>query len=325
MPFELPRAKHTLFPHFAMIVTAIIWAISPAVVKITLRDVSVFTFLFYRFLIVGVIVLPYLFIELKKNPIDKRDLPDIIALGFAAQVSILLIFLALKYTTAIDTAVISIIGPILAFAAGIYFYQEKITRKEMFGIALATVGTLVVVLEPVLLGQNIFNGGGKRLLGNLFTLLYQLAWPTYIIIGKALLGENSTQTISAFRHIHLTKLHKKYSPGLISSLSFFVALVVFMPLSLIEATTSGFSLYLSHSAVLGILYMALLSSIVAYSLCQWAMKYLEVQETATYSYLSIVFTIPAAFLLLGEVPTKIMLIGAAVIAVGVVIAEKFKS
>ena len=125
--------------------------------------------------------------------------------------------------------------------------------------------------------------------------------------------------------MHLTKLHKKYSPGLISSLSFFVALVVFMPLSLIEATTSGFSLYLSHSAVLGILYMALLSSIVAYSLCQWAMKYLEVQETATYSYLSIVFTIPAAFLLLGEVPTKIMLVGGAVIAAGVVIAEKFKS
>src|SRR3989304_554838 len=134
MPFELPRAKHTLFPHFAMIVTAIIWAISPAVVKITLRDVSVFTFLFYRFLIVGVIVLPYLFIELKKNPIDKRDLPDIIALGFAAQVSILLIFLALKYTTAIDTAVISTIGWTVTSGGTVYFSNRKIARKEMFGI-----------------------------------------------------------------------------------------------------------------------------------------------------------------------------------------------
>lgn len=325
MAITLPKPTHPALPHLAMIVTAIIWAISPAIVKITLKDVSVFAFLFYRFLLVGILVLPYLFIELKKHPVDKRDLLDIVALGFAAQVSILLIFLALKYTTAIDTALISIVGPILIFAAGVYFYQEKVTKIEVMGIVLATFGTLFLVFEPALTGQEIFSGGGKRLLGNFFALLYQFAGPAYIILGKSFLGENSPQIINAFRHFHLTKLHKKYSPGIITALSFYVALAAFIPLGLVEATTSGFSLNLTQPAIMGILYMALLSSIVAYTLWQWSLKYLEVQETATYSYLSIVFTIPAAFWLLGEVPTKFTLVGAAVIAIGVVIAEKFKS
>jgi len=71
--------------------------------------------------------------------------------------------------------------------------------------------------------------------------------------------------------------------------------------------------------------MALLSSIVAYGVYQWGLKYLEAQETAVYSYLGLLFNIPAAFLILGEIPTQQMAVGAVVIAVGVVIAEKFKS
>ncbi len=71
--------------------------------------------------------------------------------------------------------------------------------------------------------------------------------------------------------------------------------------------------------------MAILSSVVAYGVYQWGLKYLEAQETAVYTYLGSIFTIPAAYLMLGEVPTTSMIIGAGIIATGIVIAEKFKS
>lgn len=325
MPFQLPKTKYAILPYLAMFVAATIWAFSSPIVKVSLQDVSVMTFLFFRFLIVGVIMIPYLFIELKKNPIDRRDIPEIILLGIISQVSILLIFIALKLTTAIDTALITLIAPILTYTAGSYFYKERITKPEMVGIALATIGTLAIVLEPLIAGQNIFDGGGKRLLGNLFALLYQFAGPAHIILGKVLEGESSVRTRKVFTFLHMSRLHEKYSPGILTSLSFFVALAVFIPLAILESRTSSFSLDFTQTSTFGLWYMVILSSIVAYSLFQWAFKYMEVQETAPFTYLSIIFTVPAAFLILGEVPTQTMVISSAVIAIGVIIAEKFKS
>ena len=120
-------------------------------------------------------------------------------------------------------------------------------------------------------------------------------------------------------------MSKKYSPAIITALSFYVGLAFFIPMALAEGFGTNYHANLTLTSISGVLYMVVLSSIVAYGLYQWGMKYLEAQETALYFYLSAALTIPAAYFLLGEIPTKPMLAGALVIAAGVTIAEKFKS
>lgn len=313
-----------VLPHFALITTAIIWGIAGPIVKLTLDDLPVFTFLLYRFLIVCIVLLPYLFIELKRDPVHKKDFLNIVILSIASQVSIAFIFLGLKFSTALDSAVIGILAPILTFIAGAYFYREKTTKMEELGIGLAVLGTMLVVVEPVLT-KNHSTQISERIFGNMLILAYQFSWPVYIILSKMMLGQNSKNTNKAVRFLHLTKFHKKYKPSTITLVSFYIGLAFFIPMALIERQINPTPIDFTSSAIIGILYMGLLSSIVAYGLYQWAVKYLEAQETASYAYITSVFTIPAAFLLLGEVPTQTMVIGAVIISIGVIIAEKYKS
>lgn len=323
----MPRKKlpsNIFLPHIALVITAIIWGIAGPVIKLTLRDVPVFTFLLYRFLLVGIIMLPYLALELRKDPINKRDIPGLVILGIAGQVSIALVFWGLRYTTALDAAIISLIGPVLTFVAGRYFYKEKITKLEVLGIGLATLGTVFIIIGPALT-MEITKAAGERLLGNVLVLLYQLTWPLYTILGKHMVGKDSKQINAAFKYMHLAKLSKDYHPNTITAFSFYVGLAFFIPAAALEAMGSNYYPHFTPTAISGILYMAILSSIAAYGLFQWGLKYLETQETAVYGYLGAIFALPAAYLLLGETPTTNMLIGGAIIVTGVVIAEKFKS
>ena len=74
-------------------------------------------------------------------------------------------------------------------------------------------------------------------------------------------------------------------------------------------------------AILGLLYMAIFSSIVAYISYQKAIKLVKVSDMAFFHYLSPLFTLPVAYALLGEVPNKFVVVGSVFIAIGVYIAE----
>jgi len=98
------------------------------VIKYTLSYIPPLTFLFLRFLIVCIILLPYTIYEVQKVKVDPRDYFNFFLLGIFSQSSLALIFIALKYTTSIDNATIGILGAVLSIAAGSYFYKEKISK-----------------------------------------------------------------------------------------------------------------------------------------------------------------------------------------------------
>jgi drug/metabolite transporter (DMT)-like permease len=77
--------------------------------------------------------------------------------------------------------------------------------------------------------------------------------------------------------------------------------------------------------VIGLLYMAVVSSIMAYMLYEYGLEYAKVSDTAIYGYLHPILTLPFAYYLVGELPNIYMIIGGSIIAIGVVIAEARKS
>ncbi len=325
LPYNKRKHFHFIFPYFALLGTTIIWALAGPIVKLALRDISPLTFLLFRFSVVCTLLLPYLFFELRRHPIDKRDLKNIVLLGFFGQTSIAFIFLGLNLTTAIDAAIISTLTPIFVILAGYYFYKEELTQLEKLGIFIATAGALLVVVEPAL-----SSGNGtvlKRLFGNLLVLIYQITWPLYIILGKRMMGQKSRAVNKAFHYFHLEKLHDKYNPTILTTLTFYVGLLSIVPLALAETylNPNPVGVTFNFPVVFGIYYMAIFSSIVAYFLFQWGIKRMEATESALFTYISPLFTIPAAKLILGEIPSKAAIYGIIVIAVGVIIAERYKS
>lgn len=322
-------SKQTVLAYLAFLAANIIWGAAVPVIKLTLNYVPVMTFLFLRFLIVCIILLPFTLIELKKHPIDKRDFPNIVILGIFGQSSLFLAFAGLKYTGALETAIIGVISPILAVAAGHYFYNEKVNKYVKAGIVLATLGTLFIVLEPILSKNQINTDVKLRMFGNLLELLYNFAFLTYIVWSKISLGQISKNVKRTLHFIHIKQMVKEYPSTLLTAISFYVALATFIPFVLLEKL-GYFGAYnfkyssLSLIPILGILFMAVFSTIIAYMFFEWALEKVSISDSAILGYLGPVFTLPFSYLLLKETPTAVMIVGSLIIAFGVFIAEKKK-
>jgi len=323
------KATNTYKAYLALLAATAIWGAAGPIIKLTLQYLPVHAFLFLRFLIVCTVLLPITIIELKKEPVETRDIPNLIILGLLSQSSILIVFWGYKFAHAIDASLIGAMHPLMAIAAGYYFYKEEVTKFEKIGIAVATLGTLVIILEPLLTGQQGVAASELRFLGNLLILLYQLTWLSYILWSRKVMGHRSPKLTKIRKWFHAKPMKKKYSPLLLTMLTFYVGLATMIPLAFLEALGvfggSTFSTsQLTPTPVLGLLYMALLSSIVAYLLFQWGINKSEVSDAGFFTYLGPLFTVPTAFILLGEIPSSTILVGAGIVACGVIIAEKEK-
>jgi len=314
----------------ALITVTLLWALAGPVIKLTLEEIPPMHFLFFRFLIVCAILLPPTILQLQQHPVKAREIPVLIILGILSQTSLAFTFLGYQYALAIDASIITLISPILSIAAGHYYFKEKINLRTKLGIILASIGTALIIIEPLLGNSSPLITREMRVLGNSLILAGTLSFLLYTLWSKYALGENSTKIREIFKKLNLFKLEKGRSPMLLTFITFYVGLVTLIPFVLLESRgfIGGHSFdiaSLSFTGILGVIYMAIFSSIVAYTLFQWSLVHVTVSDTAFFNYLSPIFTLPFAYLLLTEVPTKITLIGGAIIGLGVVIAEQKKS
>lgn len=305
----------------------LIWGAANAIIRFTLEYIPPFTLLFLRFLVVCIIVLPILSYQLKKEPINKKDYFNLFLLGVFSQTALIIPFVALKFTTALDLALLGVIGAVLTVYAGHYYYDDKINRKVKLGLFLASAGTLLVVLEPLFLGHNNGVSTVERTLGNILAFFYALFWVIQVIWTKYSMGESSEKMKRTLKFVRLRPMTKPYSATVITLTSFFVGLITLTPLAILENMGMGTSqnfdiLTIDIRGVAGVLYLAIFSSTVAYWLNQWALQEGRASDYAIFSYLGPIFTFPFAYLLLGELPNSFMLTGSALIAAGVVLAEK---
>jgi drug/metabolite transporter (DMT)-like permease len=316
--------KNLLRGYAFLLIATILWAAAGPVIKYTLKYIPPMTFLFLRFLIASLVMLPYAVYEIQKIGIDRKDFFGIFLFGVLNQTSISLIFLGLEKTTAIDNAIIGILGSILAVTAGAYFYSEKPNKNIKIGLIIASLGTLVVMLEPILL-EGLGTNTKNRFIGNLILFSYNVVWVLSIVWAKSCAGVKSKAIDKYIDLIRIKPLTKKYPPALMTALSFFVGVTTLAPLAFLEMIKRpdyNFSVAsMNTNSVIGLMYLALFSSIVAYVVYQKSLEDVRVTDTAFFHYLSPIFSIPVAYVLLGETVNIYALIGIVLIFIGVYIAE----
>lgn len=290
--------------YILLLIVSIIWGAAVVVTKYTFDGIAPLPFLTYRFLISAVVALFALSFTWHKLP-NLRNiklwsaitiysfLSTTFALGF--------LFLGLDRTTVLNLTIMTLAAPLLAEYAGVIFLGEHISKREKIGTLIAVLGTLFTLVEPLF--QTSASLGGVT--GNVLVLAYLAGDIASVILLKKMLR----------RHI---------DPYALTNISFVIALVTILPITIIFMGIPEFVytlVALEPQYHLGVIYMAIFSGTIAYTLRAKAQKTIEVGEASLFAYVTPIFSAPLAILFLREKVTPLFVVGAIIVAVGVAIAE----
>ncbi len=284
--------------YILLLIAVAIWGFAGPVIKFTLGYFDPIVFLTYRFFLTSLVLIPLLFIFesrfwLKLSHFKPIDWFYLVICGLTGtSLQLLLLFWGFSLTTSVDASLLSSVSPILSTLAAWWFLKDRVTRREKIGIAIAFVGSIIIVFQPL----------SGSLTGNLLVVAADVVWVAYLILSKKLL-----------RH--------QLSPLLITTSNFFIGFLSMSVIFFFSRSMNYEPITNNLSAHLGVIYMAVFSGALAYFLFQRAQKSIETSEANVFTYLQPLFATPLAYLWLHEPITLPFLVGTAVIAAGVVVSE----
>lgn len=289
-----------------LFVSTLISAIAGPVIKYTLDYLSPFVFLLYRFAIaavVGAVALSFTKTPHWPSKLDQKFV--LLIYGFLATTgSLVLLFLGYQRTTALTVSILDAIYPIMVTIAGVIFLRERVTRRENIGMGIAILGTLAVTGESFLHRST----SPDVLLGNLLII-------AALMVGVLL----SVMTKILLRH--------PTNPLALTHLMFIIGFITILPITLYFHSWSEIMQQIINApwqAHLGVLYMAIMTGTVAYTLWNIGQKSIEIGESSLFAYLYPVLTLPLSIFWLHEPITWPLIIGSAIITVGIIVAETKK-
>jgi drug/metabolite transporter (DMT)-like permease len=276
----------------AIVCTAVIWGASPPIFKWALQSVPPFTFIFVRFLLATVIMLPF---TLHKLTVAKKDIPKLILLAFVGfTLHLPPIFIGLTLAPSINASVIATSAPIFLIIGSYFLLREKMHRKLVFGTIMSLLGVLLIIIRPL-----FETGMTGSMLGNLLFVVSTASFVLYTLLLK--------------------EFRLSYSSLTLTFWIFAFATVTFFPLYLWE--NQGSTLIIPLQGLIGILFGTVFTSVIAYMLFNFAIKYIHANEIGVYLYIDPFITVLIAIPLLGETVTLTFLLGAILLFAGIFIAE----
>lgn len=265
--------------------------------KWALLDFPPLTLAFLRFLVASAGL--YLVHRLwpGRRRVERGDWKRIVLLGFLAVFMNQAFFLyGIQYTTPTHAAILYGATPVFVFLLAIPLLGEKPTKRKFAGVLLTFVGVAIIVVQ-----KGLLEFSGKTWLGDLLILSAVVAWALYTVLAKPL--------VAKYGAVHLNAL------VLISGTILFIPFGLFT-LGGLEAgavTTRGW---------LSLLYIAFGTSVVAYTLWFWALGRMEATKLAVFQNLQPVITAFLSFWLIGERFGVQLLVGGAMIILGVILTER---
>lgn len=276
----------------AILLITLIGAGTPPVTKIGLFEMPPLSFAFVRFALASLFILPF-FLPKRKNL--RKEFSKLILVSLLATGNIIFFVLGIKLTTANISQLIYAAVPIITAFILYGGFGQKLSPKNVFGIALGFAATSIVLLLPIIEGGGKFAGD---LQGNIFLFIAVILYSFYVVFTKRLLNS--------------------YPPFEISSVFIFVTTVVLLPLFLYELTVHGS--WWKNTAVPGLLsmgYVVFFTTIASYVLNQYAIKHGGIIFYSMVFYLTPVFGFLVAFLLLGEQLTPGLIVGGTLALLGI--------
>lgn len=156
----MPKQPVKWHADLALAVVAVIWGSTFVVVKQALADVSTVYFLFLRFTLASLCLLLLFAPSFRKMP--RKEILSGLRAGFAAGLFLWLGYilqtLGLKYTSAGNSGFITGLYIVLVPLISAALFRKRPGTREVIGIALATLGMVVMTL-PTLIASFTINRG----------------------------------------------------------------------------------------------------------------------------------------------------------------------
>jgi drug/metabolite transporter (DMT)-like permease len=261
-------------------------------------------YLYFRFLVAGICASPiFIWYCIKDKPKISYLIKVVLIELLGTAVPLYLLYQGLSMTSALQASLIGSTGPIFIVIGGIIFLHERENKREWQGLAISTLGSLLLVAEPLL--THTGHDTPMSSVGNLFIMGYNLVYTVYAIIAK--------------------KVYKSKPPLFVGSLIYMSTAFIYALLLIYQRSLPSLALLFHPQVIVPVLYMAIPGSILAFGLYLYAMAKIEISEENLFTYLNGVIAIPAAYLILGEVPTVFTIISTLIIALGVYRAESRRS
>ena len=293
------------FNAFLMFTLILFWGSSFVVVKIALREgltpIAIATF---RFLIAGGLFLITILIEKKirrnyKLLVEKKDFPMLLFLALTG----VTFFFTAQYTgiqmAGASTAAILVclLSPVLITLLSTIIFKEHLVKKQVFGIGVAALGTVIVVTG----GTISFPGDREFLLGSLILLFTPVLWATYSLVGK--------------------KIMDRYSPFLVVAYVNVLGGLCLIPFSLTENFFCQI-FTMSLSGWLAILFLAVTCSLLGYYIWFYVMKQVGAAITSSFLFAEPLVTVLFAIIFVGEKLSMFILAGGFLIFIGVYLVAR---
>lgn len=247
--------------HLALFIVAIIYGANYLIAKSVMDTsfVKPMAFVAMRIVFAG-IMFSIIHVTIIKESLDRKDLWYIIMCALCGVIiNQIFFFKGLHLTKPINASLLMTATPVLVIIVSAIVLKERITAKKIFGVCIALVGALIIILSNV-----SDSAKSSSLLGDIYIFINVTAYAVYLVIVR--------------------KMLLKYHPYTLFKWMFLIGSVVIIPIAGSDFKEIAWS-SLEFPSYLAIAYVLLLTTMATYALNAFALKKLMPSVVAVYIYL----------------------------------------
>lgn len=273
--------------YFAFTITIILWASAFPVIKLALSDFSAVHLSSLRLSIASLILL--ILIIIKKIPIpDFKDIPIILLLGFCG---FTLYHIALSfgeyYVSAGISSLIVSTTPIFSALLATYFFKEKFSKLAWIGSVIAFIGVACIAL-----------GNDSKVIA----MCIGIALVLIASIGESIYFVFQSSYFKKYGFIPFT-IYTMLAGSLFT--------FIFLPGAIHELQ------YADTNTLLLVLYLGVFPTVIPYFALAYTIYKVGVADATMSLYLTPACALVLSFIMVGEMPTMVAIIGGIVTLIGV--------
>lgn len=297
---DTKREKNLIAGVFCALGCEIIYGLSYLFTKQATEVSSSLSLLCWRFAIAFITMTLLISIgTIKINLRGKRLAPLIKIAFFSPVIYFIGETIGISNTTATESGIFLASIPVAAIIASTLILKKKPTRLQVIGLTITFVGVILTVLAVGL-------SSSFSIIGYIFLTIAVISYSLYcVFVDKT---ENYTELE-------------------ITYIMLVAGAIVFIPLALVESIILGNVIQLitlpfrNTSFMASAMYQGIGCSIIAFFLSNMAIEKIGVNKTSTFVGISTVVSILAGVVILQESMSILQIIGAAIIIIGVYVAN----
>jgi drug/metabolite transporter (DMT)-like permease len=292
---EPPRPSRLTLA-FWLLMMLVLWSGNYVAGKIALRTFDPVTLTCLRLQLAAFIMLVIYFSRRERQPLKLADAWPFLYLGFLGVVINQGLFtVGLNYTTSNHSAVIIAVGPIIILLLARTLKLEALTTAKVVGMAISFVGVYLLETESGSPAHSPF------LFGDLITFGGVIGFSAYAVLGKRVAAQYDAVAMNTFNCV--------------------AAALLLLAITIRQSIHLDWH-HVTLSGWLGMIYMAAGSSVGAYTIFYWVLRYMTASRVGAVSYFQPIVVILLSMAFLGERPSRMLLEGTALVLVGVFLAER---